>query len=262
MPRVIKAPQVKISRPMRIVDRERTLQYVEDEIRRMKKRADTDGQEMVDQSRAEAEQIIAQAQAEAEQIITQAQGQAGSIRETAKQEGNKQGEAAARQEVRKEVAGLMADLAHMIEEAHQTLVDIILNQEREIRRLVAQIASKVVLKTVGEDHETVARIARECISRATSRQSLTILIHPQDREIIEQYCPEYRVAFDDLEKIELQEDPRVSRGSVIVETATGGVDGRIHRQLAVVRETTVPDDTEPSPGEEDSTQEEETTEST
>jgi flagellar assembly protein FliH len=245
---------------MRIVDREKTLRYIEDEILQMKKQAEARGQEVIERAQSKAGEIIEQAQAQAEQVIAHAHTQANSIREAARQEGHQQGDAAAREQVRQEVAGLMADLARILQEARQALQDTVFNQEREIRRLVAQIASKVVLATIEADNETVVRIARECIRRATGRQTLTLLMHPEDRAIIERYCPEFRAAFDDLERIELREEPRVRQGGVIVETASGGVDARIHQQLEVVRDTLVPEDIGQPRNEENSIQHKETPE--
>ncbi|HPO08162.1 MAG TPA: FliH/SctL family protein [bacterium] len=242
MSRVIKAPNVREARPMSIVNREMVLRYVEDEAQQIREQAEADAQDMIGAAQAQVDEILAEAQAQAEGILAEAQAQAEGIREAAREEGMQKGDAAGRKQVRTEVAGLMADLANMLRESRQTLEDMIVRQEREIRRLVAQIASKVVQQVIDEDHETVARVTQECIRLASDRQSLTILIHPEDREIIEQYCPEYRVAFDDLEKIELRDDLRVPRGGVIIETPSGGVDGRIHRQLGYIRETLVPEE--------------------
>ena len=231
MSRVIKAPNVREARPMSIVNREMVLRYVEDEAQQIREQAEVEAQDMISSAQVQVDEILAEARAQAE-----------GIRESAREEGMQKGDAAGRRQVRTEVAGLMADLANMLKEGRQTLEDMIVQQEREIRRLVAQIASKVVQQIVDEDHETVARIARECIRLTGDRQTLTILIHPEDHEIIEQYCPEYRVAFDNLEKIEIRDDLRVPRGGVIIETGSGGVDGRIHRQLGYIRETLVPEE--------------------
>ncbi|HOE11846.1 MAG TPA: FliH/SctL family protein [bacterium] len=242
MSRVIKAPNVREARPMSIVNREMVLRYVEDEAQQIREQAVVEAQDMISAAQVQVDEILAEARAQAEGILAEAQAQAQGIRESAREEGMQKGDAAGRKQVRTEVAGLMADLANMLKEGRQTLEDMIVRQEREIRRLVAQIASKVVQQIIDEDHETVARIARECIRLAGDRQTLTILIHPEDHEIIEQYCPEYRVAFDNLEKIEIRDDLRVPRGGVIIETGSGGVDGRIHRQLGYIRETLVPEE--------------------
>ncbi|MFH1742925.1 MAG: FliH/SctL family protein [bacterium] len=242
MSRVIKAPNVREVRPMSVVDREQVLRYVEDEAQQIREQAESDAQELLERAQSEIEEVIAQAQAQAEEIIAEAREQAEVICEAGKEEGIRQGDNAGRQQVRQEVSGLMADLAQMLDQGRHTLESMIVDQEREIRRLVAQIATKVVLNLVNEDHETVHRVARESIRLASDRQALTLLIHPEDREVIELHCPEYRVAFDDLEKIELREDPRVPRGSVIVETPSGGVDGRIPKQLAIIKETLLPEE--------------------
>ena len=74
---------------------------------------------------------------------------------------------------------------------------------------------------------------------ASDRQTLRVLIHPDDREKMEEWAPEFSQLFDDVEKVILECDSRVKQGGVIIETGTGSIDGRIDKQLEVLKEQVV-----------------------
>lgn len=237
MARIIKAPNVREEKPYRVVERHKVLKHADEEAAEILSKAQQQEQNILQGASQQADEIIANTQNEAQTIISEAQTEAENIKEQARQEGHQEGVQQGIQDAKNQAFEVLHELQNMVSEGKQILEEMFVDQEQEIRKLVSNIVSQVIKKKVEEDDEVVVRIAKECISLAADRQSLRILVHPDEKEKIEQWCPHFVQMFDEIEKVTVDTDPRVNRGGVIIESGTGGIDGRIDKQTDIYHNT-------------------------
>lgn len=231
MARIIKAPNVLNERPYQVVERHKFLKHVEDEAAEILGNAQEQEQMILQTAAEEAESIIQNAEAQAAEILQRVQDETAQSREEGKQEGFNEGYQAGIDAAKQEASELIQTLQSLLQEGQAVLENKFAEEEIEIRRLVCDIVGRIVKKEINTDDETVVRITTECIRMASERQNLEVLVHPEDRALIEQWVPEFVRRFDDVDKINIHEDPRVSKGGVIIETRMGNIDGRIETQL-------------------------------
>lgn len=232
MARIIKAPNVINDRPFNVVERHKFLKHVEDEAADILANAQDQEQMILQSAAEEAESIIQNAEAQAAEILQNVQDETAQSREVGKQEGLNTGYQEGLQAAKQEATELIQTLQSMLQEGQSVLENKFIEEEMEIRRLICDIVGRIVKKEIDTDDETVVRVTMECIRMASERQNLEVLVHPEDRALIEQWVPEFSRRFDDVDKITVNEDPRVGKGGVIIETRMGNIDGRINTQVA------------------------------
>lgn len=241
MARVIKAPNVALQGGYNIIDRDITLQEAENRARSIMADARNQEKSILDTATAQADEIIANAQAEGEQTRKETENLISGIVANAEEEGKQRGIQQGLIEVREQTDRILNDLAAMAAEANRQLQELFNDQETEMRKFVADVVSRVVQEKVEEDDEIVLRTIKKCLEGASDRQRIRILISAADEEAVREHCDDFRRAFDDVDEISIDTDPRVSRGGAMVETGYGSIDGRIDRQLNIVEETLTED---------------------
>lgn len=221
----------------RVVERDKVLRHAEDEAMDIVQSAQGEYDSIIENAKQEAEKLLNDTAQEAQGILDEAQQEADQQKGEAFDKGYQDGLSKGEQEARKKVEGLLKELQAMIKEGQQILEGMFRDQEQEIKKLVCDIVSRVVQDKIGEDDEIVVRIAKECIGMAADRMSIRILIHPDNKEKIEEWYPKFTQMYDDIDKVSIEVDPRVDPGGVIIESGTGGIDGRIDKQLQIFNDT-------------------------
>ncbi|WP_447972071.1 FliH/SctL family protein [Nitrospira sp. Kam-Ns4a] len=106
---------------------------------------------------------------------------------------------------------------------------------RDAEDLVAGLALEIAAKVLRERSEAlgaaVAAQARELVARIRDGGPFTIRVHPQDVPVLEGFRAALAAAGEGA-AVEIQSDPRVSRGGCLVETPSRLADARLEVQLA------------------------------
>lgn len=239
MARIIKAPNIQTDRPLNLTDREKYLRHVEDEAALIINNAYEERSQLMESAEQEIADLTAQAQQEAETILEQARAEAEQIKSAARQQAHNQGLTEGQEEARRQVANVLKDLRNLIVEGQRLLEALYVDQEPEIRKIVCEIVNLIIQEKIQEDDTIVVRVAQACIRKVADRQNLRVLIHPEDKQKIEEWSEEFMRLFDDIEKIHVETDPRVKRGGVMIESGSGGVDGRIDKQCEIMTDTII-----------------------
>lgn len=237
MARIIKAPNVKEERPYRVVERSKVLMHADDEAAAIIESATQQEHEILSAAADQAEGIINDATQEAGEIIAQAQTEADEVKSQAFDQGYQEGLNQGLVKAKQQVAGLLEELKNMIALGQKMLEEAFLAQEEDIRLVICDVAGRVIQQKIEIDDEIVVRNAKECIHMAADRMSVRVLVHPDDQAKIQEWAPEFTRMFDDIDKITVETDPRVSPGGVIVESGAGGIDGRIDKQKEILTKT-------------------------
>ena len=169
--------------------------------------------------------VLSAVRAEAEQIRAQA-------RAAGEAEGRAEGLAAARPTPQPAVAALAASLeaieqlkAQMIAELEQDAVELAL-------RLAEQIIAGAIVGRAGAHH----RRGRDALRRLSDRHRVTVLVNPEDLELVSDCVDRLQSELGGIEHLDVQADRRIGRGGAIARTESGEIDSGIDAQLGRARE--------------------------
>lgn len=237
MSRVIKAPNIQLERNYNVVEREKVLRHAEDEASELIVAARAEADQIREEAREEAEALRNAVQQEMDELKTQLEEENAAVREQTREQGHQKGLEQGLQDARKEVSGLVQQFKAMMAEGQSILEGMFRDQEPEIRSIICGAMSRILQQKLEEDDQIAARIAQECIHQAADRKTIRILVHEDDKAAIEEWAPEFMKEFDDLEKIDIAVDPRVGKGGVMIDSPSGGIDGRLESQMKILTDT-------------------------
>ena len=141
------------------------------------------------------------------------------------EEGFKKGEAAAREEFNpflETVQGLISDLSGFRKDMYDQL-------EREMVKMVVDLAKKVIHFEFSTRDDAVQEMIRLAVQSVLDRESMVIKINPADKGYAESFRPELHHLFGEIKNITFEAHTGVDRGGCVVETNFGVVDARIDK---------------------------------
>lgn len=164
--------------------------------------------------------------------LAEAEAEAAALRDSARAEGF----AAGRDEALAAVAPALDALEAAVGAVHAERLDAAARLEAHAVDLALMLAEKVLAGAVAVDPELVVEAVRGALRSLVERERVTVLVHPDDLEIVRSAMVELRGSLGGIEHCEVQAERRVSRGGAIVRTPDGDVDARIETKLARARE--------------------------
>jgi len=174
-----------------------------------------------------------------ESPLAAAQAEADGIRAAARAEGHADGLAAGLDEGRAQVAAATAALAEAARELgalRDTTAEAV---ERDAVELAVQLAEKVVAGALEVEPERVLDVVRGALRRLSERRRVTVLVHPDDLELVRAAADGFAGELGGIEHCEVQAERRIARGGAVVRTDEGQVDASVETQLARARELVV-----------------------
>jgi flagellar assembly protein FliH len=164
--------------------------------------------------------------------LAQAEAEAAAMRAAAREEGLREG----REEA-------LAALAPALEALNQAVEAMQLEQVARAERLEAHavdlglfLAEKVLGGALAIEPERVVEAVRGALRGIVERERVTVLVHPDDLELVRDSMDDVRASLGGIEHCEVQAERRVSRGGAVVRTPDGDVDARVETKLVRARE--------------------------
>jgi flagellar assembly protein FliH len=165
--------------------------------------------------------------------LDKAKRQATDIKEIAKKEGYdsgyeegfKKGEDAARTEFSPFLETLY-DLILVLTGFRKDMYDQL---EREMVKMVLDLAKKVIHFEFSTRDDAVQEMIRLAVQSVLDRESMVIKINPADKGYAESFRPELHHLFSEIKNIIFEAHSGVERGGCVVETNFGVVDARIDK---------------------------------
>lgn len=176
--------------------------------------------------------VMAQARAEAAELLEAARADAEGLRAAALAEGYEQGAASARAEVA-QVLEALEEMGHGLVAQRELMVEEAVDQAT---RLATEIAAKLIRAELSLATERVVDVVRAAIRRATDRSALLVHVHPDDLALCREAGPEIMRRMGGIGELEIIDEPRMDRGSCLVQTPAGDVDASFASQLGRVLE--------------------------
>jgi flagellar assembly protein FliH len=214
-----------------------------------------------------AKKILASANAQAQRTLAAAREQAKEFEKTAfadgeekgfaaghekgRAEGRAEGTESARKEVFDAAEGLAGSLREMLALLNEERARLQNDAETDLLALALALAGRIVKREVALDDEIALRACREAVRLTVERRDILLRVHPDDLAAVEDYLPELRSAFTDLERVGVEADEAVERGGARATTREGEVDLRIGEQFRALERALLGQDDEAAshPGE-------------
>jgi flagellar biosynthesis/type III secretory pathway protein FliH len=98
------------------------------------------------------------------------------------------------------------------------------------------LAEKVLGGALALQPELVVESVRGALRGIVERERVTVLVHPDDLELVRESMDAVRASLGGIEHCEVQAERRVSRGGAVVRTPEGDVDARFETKLQRARE--------------------------
>ena len=173
---------------------------------------------------------------EMELPLAAAQSEADAIRAAARAEGHADGLEAGLAEGRAQMAAALAALERARAEVVALREATAEAVERDAVELALQLAEKIVAGTLEIGPERVLDVVRGALRRLSERRRVTVLVHPDDLELVRAAADAFASELGGIEHCDVQAERRLSRGGTIVRTDEGQVDASIETQLTRARE--------------------------
>jgi len=164
--------------------------------------------------------------------LAQAEAEAERLRAAAREQGLREG----REEA-------LAALAPALEALTQATEGVQASQFTRAERLEAHavdlalfLAEKVIGGALAVEPHLVVESVRGALRGIVERERVTVLVHPEDLELVRDAMDGVRASLGGIEHCEVQAERRVSRGGAIVRTPDGDVDARVETKLVRARE--------------------------
>ncbi len=159
------------------------------------------------------------------------------IRQRAYEEGLSLGKKEGFEAGRETAAPIVEQIQNLLKEMDGLWYRLVETYEERIIQLVGRVAEKVVLAHVGFEHDTVKRVILDAFRMIPEPAEVTIDIHPQDVERIENIKGTFFEQVKALKQVSLVPNPSISPGGCRIKTRLGEVDATLESRLAAVHET-------------------------
>jgi flagellar assembly protein FliH len=184
------------------------------------------------------EQLASTAQADLTpgEVLAAALAEADQIREQARAVGEATGYAEGLELARAEAAMSVAALAEAIRAIGATRDELIETLTRQAGEVSLGIAEQVLTGTFEVQPERVVDVVRGVLRRLTDRHRLTVVVNPDDLELLAGSVAALQLELGGIEHLDVQADRRIGRGGAIAQTSYGEIDASVRAQMQAARE--------------------------
>lgn len=155
----------------------------------------------------------------------------------ARERGHAAGFAAGQQEGREQLEPAIQAVIESLAGIEQQRDDVAAAVEQAAVDLAIKIAEQILAGQLAAEPAVVVDIVRGALRRLVDRERVTVLVNPDDLELLRGVAPALAAELGGIEHCEVQAERRVGRGGAIVRTAEGEIDATIQTKLDRVRET-------------------------
>ncbi|MCW2953333.1 MAG: Flagellar assembly protein FliH/Type secretion system HrpE [Conexibacter sp.] len=173
---------------------------------------------------------------EREDPVAAAQAAADRIREEARAAGHAEGVATAQAIAEAQLRPALQALSEAVAQVESVRDAAAAAVERDAIELALQLAEKIVTGAIEVAPERVLAVVRGALRRLVERRRVTILVNPEDLELVREATAGFITGLGGIEHCEVQSERRVLRGGAIVRTEEGQIDATVETQLERARE--------------------------
>ena len=165
---------------------------------------------------AEAREIVEAARQEAARIAAQAEHDRAASVESGLQVGYEEG---------------LKHWNQLLAEACQERENLKVQWERSLLQLAVRIAEKVVGEQLRLHPDTIVSIVREALKSVGQERQLTLVVHPDHREVVQLNLDRLQSLVGTSRQIHLVANLDIPPGGCVVESELGVIDAKLETQL-------------------------------
>ena len=138
-------------------------------------------------------------------------------------------------------ADVQARAAEEMAKAKLQAGQIIERCERDIVELALKVANKIIGADLERDPEVLVNICAQVVETARADHAMTLRVNPEDGRLLREKRPRLMELIGRSIDIAVKDDPEVERGSCIIQTDYGVIDGTLRTQFDMLRQLLTPD---------------------
>ncbi|MCP5468470.1 MAG: hypothetical protein H7A32_04295 [Deltaproteobacteria bacterium] len=177
--------------------------------------ASSEAQKIIEEAREDARKI----RQEAREVLAKIQEESNKAKKAAYELGFAEGQAAG------------TEMLIKVKELRQKLFE---DNEREILKLIFEIAKKIIGREFRENDKAILNVIRLALSDAIG-DKIIIRLNPQDYKKIKKFEEEFFQSIEEGKSIVFREKDDVQEGGCIVETEIGTIDAQLDTQLSAIK---------------------------
>ncbi len=211
---------------------------------------DRQARDILAQARRDAASVVAEARDEAKKLIAEAAdiGQSQGF-ERGRAEGFEQGRAEGREEtlntLKPQLEEMLKSWSDALDRWESDRADMLLAARQDVLTFAVEMGRKLTLRYMALNEDAVVDQVAEAISRITRPTAVSILVHSDDRALIEDALPDLLAKFTGCREAVIREEPNVERGGCIVKTSGGEIDATLKTQIERIIEALLPAPSQP-----------------
>lgn len=158
------------------------------------------------------------------------------LHEQARAAGEAEGREAGLLAAHAEIDSALSALARAAQDLDGLREELANKLERDAVELALQLSERILGGALDAQPERVHDVVRGALRRLSDRHRVTVLVSPDDLELVAGRMDELRGELGGIEHCDVQADRRVGRGGAVVGTPEGEIDAQIDVQLQHARE--------------------------
>lgn len=166
----------------------------------------------------------------ADRLLQQAQERSGLIEREAYEKGYAHGEQAGMELATKKAEALLERYISSLTQLGRTRNDVLLQLEKDVVKLAAAIAKKIIHREIQADPEIILTMVRIALSRVGEKSLVNVRLNPVDFKFVADNKARLGTP-SELAGITLIEDHSIARGGCLLDTEAGSIDARVDEQL-------------------------------
>jgi type III secretion protein L len=155
------------------------------------------------------------ARREAEAIVEEARSQAEQVREQARHDGHAEG---------------LEEVVEHIARARREYTETMEAAEDDMLELAARLARRIVGEAIEVEPQRVQKMVAQVLRHARGKREIVVHVAAEDLAALEGHAAEFSRQVDGV-PVHFDADPSLERGSCVIQTESGRIDGRITTQL-------------------------------
>lgn len=191
---------------------------------------------MVQEAEERAASTLHEAQAQAARAILEIESKREEVLEQLRQQGYAEGYQEGRSQADEEGAKIVQDAMDALNRLSGLVAEEAKKNEEKLLRLAIGIAEKILMDEVEQRPEVVVKTLEQALNKVSDLEEVTIKVHPDDMPEVQKYEDAFRDRLKSVRKVEFVASPKIQKGGVFIETASGFVDAQIKTQLSVIQE--------------------------
>ncbi len=141
------------------------------------------------------------------------------------------------EQAQNEYGSSMNTLLAICEELSTIRETILQNSAGEMRKMVLQIAEKIIRHSLAYLQQTIIETVNEALQKALKSDDFVVSVNPEDLEVISSHSAEIVASVNGLKNIIVKPDVTIDQGGCFIESSNCTVDATIISQLEIISET-------------------------